>query len=585
MAQYSRSARRLLALALLAGGLVSLPVAPASAHVTGGAPTSTDYVTGQVVMTDGTPMKVRILKPAGTPPAGGWPLMLYYAGSGTTRCHNIDWYTRDQLARDGFIVLSVNPRGMPRAAGSDAAEKSLGCDSALSEQTDALNDGGADFQGPTDVQDGKDLISWAIANVTNLNAAKIGAIGSSYFGGLVLKLAGSDNRIDATVSDAASGVASPVGSVTAVTNKPLAESVGLAHGVAEANNGWSTHSTPDVLTNVSEAQRTSYFGLPVPTATRTWWNARTTLDDDGVVDQTAELATPTFVVQGFRDVAVMPQYNTELWKKLVAAYPSNKYLYVGACGHGVLCGSTSSQTLNAATLRGKIHSFLDKHVVGDTISMGGPVFFAVPPVVPVSGVPLDNWTLQTALTWPPTAETQFTNYFRQNGALSGTAPTTGESASDSYTNPLWMDPPKDVCLATQPVTGEFKDYTSDLITADGKLVQTDFDLVLSSATTRLQVAVQMFEVPASGPERAVWAGTAWGVPTARGQAAGTKVRFTFKSGSGYTFAGGVGNKIRIRVASHAKSLFAPEPYPTTYTLYHNPANTNEQSKVTWHIAT
>ncbi|MDQ1713552.1 MAG: X-Pro dipeptidyl-peptidase family [Frankiaceae bacterium] len=570
--------RNVVLLSALVAGLTGVPLTGASAHPTPGGWTSTDY---PVNATDGTPLKIRVLKPNATPPSGGWPLVLYYAGSGTTRCHDINWYPRATMVADGFVVLSVNPRGMPRAAAANNAP-ALGCDSTNTEITDSINDSGADFAGPVDVQDAKDLISWAVTNAATLsiNTGKIGAIGTSYHGGLVLHLARSDSRVKGVVADAISGILTPLSTVANISSHPLAEPAGLPGGVAQTTIGWNTHSRPEVVTHMTEAMRGTYLTSTVASATRTWWNDRAIVDDDPLVDKAHLITTPTFVSHGFLDQGLNPQMSTELWKKLPVQTPNKKYLYVGACGHSAACAST-----NATNLRDKVHQFLDKWVRQDVVTMTGPVFYAVP----TKNQATDPWTLQEDTTWPPATSGTVTNWFRAGGVLSPSAPTGAEAATTSYTNPVWVDPQSNICAATTYATGEYKTFNSGLITADGKLIQTDFDLVTSSTTTRQQVFVDMFEVTAGGIETRIWAGltpvTAI-VPTARGLAANTRVHFSFKNGSGYTFTGGIGNTIRIKVASNAKGFFAVEPLSGTdiYSLYHNPNNVNEQSKVTWHLA-
>jgi predicted acyl esterase len=554
-------------LAILATvSLFALPATPGLAD--GPFPINADNASADSTVTssiDGvTTLRVRVLAPTTTPPSGGWPAVIYMTGSSTSRCNNINYYPRDQLARDGFVVVSFTGRGWPGGGVNSAA-----CLDSSAEMADTLNDSGWDGSGPNDKQDVKDIISWVISNQP-VNAAKIGVMGASYNGQRTYLMPAFDSRIAAIVPIDAPTLG--LGNVASISDHASAEnSSGSLFSYLNANAGWFGHSDPSVLSNVSEATRTRYLGLTVPTATQTWFNSRTVLDDNSSVDKAHLITVPTFVVHGLLDNTINPSQAIEAWKKIPAG---QKYLYLGACGHGAPCA-----TGNATALRNKIHDFLDKYLRGSAVTMGGPVFYAIPQVNQAS----DDWPVQQASNWPPPElpGSPQTLYLRTGNSLSTTAPTTNEAA-DTMPNNTWANSIGDACAATSYGAGEYVAYTStDVALQNLKLAQVDADLTLSSSTTRLAVVADLWEVTSTGVDVArVWKGTSFVVPTARGQAANTHVRFKFvPSGNAYTVA--AGNKLRLKIATNYRGYFAPEPYPGTYSIYHT--NT-EPSKITLHWA-
>jgi predicted acyl esterase len=537
-----------------------------------GCSSSTDSTSADATWTpaSGVALTARVLYPTacGT---GPWPLMLYMQGSLSSRCDNINWLTRSQLAALGFVVVSFNGRGFPNG------DSALTC-TPDTDAVDALNDSGYDSSGPNDKLDAKNVIDWAINGCSSLCTGKVdgenvGVIGYSYNGLRTYLLPSYDSRIDAIVPVAAP-TTSLLGSVNAISDRPPAEpSSAAATAYLHGNFGYYGHADPAVHTAMADAIRTRYLGLTPTTTTQAFIDARTVLDDDANVDKAHLITTPTLVVAGFRDQTVNPTAQIETWKKLPTG---NKYLYVGACGHFAWCRS-NDQTL----LRSKVHDFLDKYLKSSSVNLSGPVFFVTPPQSDV-----DWGALTNAPGWPPTPvpNTPQTWYLRSNNTLNQTAPSTSESA-DTISNPVWGSP-NSVATACEPTTGyasgEFVPYTTNASIAvqTAKLVQVEADLWLSSTTDRLQVMVDVFRVSPTNVETRIYQGASIVVPTARGQVPGTHVRFKFRAGgSGMTFT--QNDKVRIKVASHFKGRYAPEPYPGNYSIYHT---TNEPSSVKLHWA-
>lgn len=565
------SARPVVALAAILSLAATATIAlPRPALATSGCNTTADSTSGDftVTATDSTPIKARIILPVDnaqcSEPTAGWPMVLFMQGSSSTRCSDMAWITRTQLAQFGYATVSFNGRGFPGGAGAD------GCGNESAEMADTIDDSGFDAGGPNDIQDAKDVISHALSNY-DIDTGNIAVLGNSYNGARTWLLAAADTRVTAIVPVAAP-VRSLIGSLDDISNKSLAEpSSGLLDAYFHASAGFYGNADPSVAESLLSAVRSSYLGETLPTATRTWFEDRTILDDNATLDIVGDTTIPTFIVNGFLDDRIDPSTAVEAWQALPSG---DRYLYLGACGHNAPCA-----TNNASTLRGKVHDFLDKYLQGSSVSLGGPIFFAVPPANQAS----DSWTLQTASSWPPpqVAGSPLTFYLRSGGALNTTAPSTSEAA-DTISNPVWENSLVDLCAGTTYGTGEHKSYTTTVGAAlDLKLVETSVNLYLSSSTTRLQVVADLFEVNAStGIETRVWRGVAHNVPTSRSQTAGTHVQFQFRpSGAGYTVK--QGNKLRLKIASNIRGQYAPEPLPGTYSIYHT--NT-EPSSVTFTFA-
>ncbi len=565
-------ARLCLALILIAAGLTTVVTHPVPAAAHSGCTSSTDGTSADATWTPGTGVSLtgRVLYPTGCG-TGPWPLVLYMQGSNSSRCDNINWMTRSQLAALGFVVVSFNGRGFPNG------DSALSCTSAT-DMTDALNDSGYDASGPNDKLDAKNVIDWAIAGCSTLctskvDSANIGVIGYSYNGTRTFLLPAYDSRIDAIIPVAAP-TTSMIGAVNTISDRPPAEpSSATPTAYLHGNFGWYGHADPTVHTAIADAIRTKYLGLTPSSTTQTFFNDRTVLDDSAAVDKAHLITKPTFVVAGFRDQTVNPTAQIQTWKKLPTG---DRYLYVGACGHSAWC-RTNDQT----TLRNKVHDFLDKYLKASGASLGGPVFFVTPPQTDV-----DWGALTSATDWPPTevAGSPQTWYLRSSNLLSLTAPSTSEAA-DNMSNPVWGSPSSvaTACDATLGYsTGQFVQYTTDQAVAASilKLVEVEADLWLSSTTDRLQVVVDVFRVSPTNVESRVFQGASIVAPTARGQAAGTHVRFKFRAGgAGMTFT--LNDKVRIKVATHFKGQYAPEPFPGTYSAYHT---TSEPSSVKFHWA-
>lgn len=560
-----RNRRRLtgvLGLGVLLLGLW-VPVADAHTGFTVGPDDAT--VDSTVTGTDGTTIKVRVIKPTS---GGPFPVVIYKGGTGATRCPDLDIMSRAELASFGYAVVGMTGRGMP--------DKTLAgnCNGGnqAADINDSLNDSGSDVYGPNDIQDIKDVITWASAQ-TWADASNVGYLGHSHDGALAYFIAKNDSRVKAVVADAGLSLGLKGGNVAAVSNKPTPSMFGLTMGYSPFGSGIDVNYDPAVLDNMTRWNRSKFLRTTPSAAVTAWMNDRTVVDDDSAVDKAHLITTPVFITHGWLDNYISPENAIQAYNKLPTG---NKYLYLGACnGHGNPC-----LTANKAYIKGKVHAFFDKYLKGTAGSIGGPIFYAVPPLNPLT---TDNWTVteSTSATFPP-ATTNTPIYLRTGGVLSDTAPTTAEAA-DTISAPNQTSPIDDFCKPSLvPKPGEFATYTSPPLGQNTKMLGLDADLYLSSTQDRLQVFVYVSEVAPGGVETPLWAlPQEVVVATSYGQAAGTHVHFQFKPISwGWTWT--QGNQIRIKVSSNLSFYYAAEPVPATYSIHHT---ATEQSKIVLHWLT
>ncbi|HEX9888465.1 MAG TPA: CocE/NonD family hydrolase [Nitriliruptorales bacterium] len=561
-----------LSLAILcATMLVSGPlVGTASAHGPYSVTADTTSQDATVTGTDGTTFSVRLLKPTATAPQGGWPVIIWRTGQGSSRCSEDDFITRSQLASYGYVVVSMTARGWPSKANSTHC----GASDQASAIADMMNDSGNDLYGPNDIQDTKDVLSWAL-NQADTDDGNVGFFGHSHDGGLAYHLALADSRIDAVFAGAGLSYFLKGDNIADVSNYPNAPLTGmLAANFVDPDIGLDRHHDPSVYDNLSAWWSARFLDTTPTTANETWMNDRTFVDDDSAVDQGPYLTTPIFISHGFLDdSSVSVEHGIQAWEHLTNN--NDKYLYLGACNsHGNPCGSG-----NASWLADKVHDFFDKYLKGASVTMGGPIFYLPPPTGTTwSG---SAWSSSSdwgdpgeSSIWPPnwtgySVPYKIALYLRDSGILSDTAPTTDET-DDTIDSPNVDSQLTSLCQSETYTTGEYAEYVSGAFGADLKMVDLVADLHMSSDTDRMQVYVDLFQLdPSTQVEtrlyRTPWPAT---TPTAIGQTAGTVVNFQFKPHTiGWTWEAGM--KLMVRVASNYPAGFAAEPVPAEYTIYHD----------------
>jgi alpha-beta hydrolase superfamily lysophospholipase len=122
---------------------------------------STEATTQELTITvsDGTKLACGLVLPDGSPPAGGWPGVLLFHGLGQNHQY-METIASLALAPLGFASLACDARGTGASGGTFGLE------------------------GPTEVQDVRDLFNWLSAR-TDVSDTQIGAFGLSLGGGAV----------------------------------------------------------------------------------------------------------------------------------------------------------------------------------------------------------------------------------------------------------------------------------------------------------------------------------------------------------------------------------------------------------------
>src|SRR5436190_5190372 len=113
-----------------------------------------------VTASDGTRLATSLYVPVGAPPAGGRPAIVMFHGIGGTRA-SMDAIAEQTFANEGFVVLTSDHRGHGESGGL------------------------FDVDGPSEIQDARDLYEWVGAR-PGVDKAHIGAFGISLGGGVVL---------------------------------------------------------------------------------------------------------------------------------------------------------------------------------------------------------------------------------------------------------------------------------------------------------------------------------------------------------------------------------------------------------------
>lgn len=536
-----------------------------------------------VTATDGTNIRVRVLRPT---TGGPYPAIIIKGGTGANRCADMDFVSRNYLASLGYIVIGMTGRGMP---GKAEAGSCTGANQA-DDITDQINDSGSDWYGPNDIQDVKDVVTWA-SGKSYVDSTKIGFIGHSHDAGLAYLLAAADSRIDAIVPVSGLTMGMKGDNVAAVNDHSGAVPVLQANGFNTWGLGVGLNYDGATTTNMNLWWRSKFLGTSPAGSVTTWQNDRTVVDDNNSVDKAHLLTTPTFITHGWYDANISPENAIQAFNKLPV---NNKYLYVGACsGHSSPC-----LTNNATWLRNKVVDFLAKYLKGSAVSLGGPLFYAVPPAEErrSGSGPYDSWTVNSSsnTSWPPTSSTL--DLFLRTGGNLGSVPTTTE-AVDTLSNPNQISAFDESCLLQeigklkdgsgggpnylpQFGAGETQTYTTAAFAGNTTLVGFDADIYLKSTTPRMQLMAELIEVDPSKAAGLQEVSMVTGlqnvlIPTGA-TTAGTTLRFKFKPiSTSYTVK--AGNKLRLKISSHFKWFYAAEPYPGTYSIVHTSA---QPSKLT-----
>ena len=237
-----------------------------------------------ITVSGGVQLSCGLVLPLGSPPAGGWPGLLLFHGLGQSHT------TMEQIALAAFA-----PAGFA----------SLACDAPGT----GASGGTFGLDGPTDVQDARDLFDWLAAR-SDVSDTAIGAFGLSLGGGLVWNAAAAGVPFKAIVP---SITWTDLSSALAPDGIPKSGSIAqLAQVIPFAN--WDpslTQARTDLLAgNVTAAV----------TAASVARSARPRLHT---------LAVPTLLLQGRHDFL----FDIDQARAAYNLLAGPKYLYLGDLGH------------------------------------------------------------------------------------------------------------------------------------------------------------------------------------------------------------------------------------------------------------
>ena len=265
-----------------------------------------------IPMDDGVSIAATLYVPDGSPPAGGWPALVFLHGlSGNRQQMNalVEGYG---FTGAGYAVLTFDARGHGSSGGL------VGID------------------GPREIADARAIRDWLAAR-SDVSDTKIGAWGISYGGGAVL------NSLAAGVPWAAVvGVETWSDLYTALMPQGLAKS-----GVVFSFSSSIPAERRDP--SLDPVQAAAFAGNAA--AVRPWAVQRSSLAKLGSV------TTPVFLAQGRRDFAFGIDQGTRVFARLKGP----KALYVGLHGHA----PSSFPAADTGFLMTKVRAWFDCYL-GDT---------------------------------------------------------------------------------------------------------------------------------------------------------------------------------------------------------------------------
>ena len=292
----------------------------------GNAPASTaakqDVAIG---MDDGVSIAATLYLPSGTPPAGGWPAIVFLHGLAGNRQQMNALAEAFGFTGGSYAILTVDARGHGDSGGL------VGID------------------GPREIADMRAVHDWLAAR-PDVSDTKIGAWGISYGGGAVL------NSLVAGVPWAAVAVVQTwVDLYSALMPQGLVKS-GLVAGLSS--------SIPDNRRDPSLAPLTAAAFAGDTAAVRPWTTARSS------VSKLGRVTTPVFMAQGRRDFLFGFDQGVRAFKLLKGP----KVLYVGLHGHA----PSTFPAPDTAFLMSQIHSWFDCFLAQTPCSRA-PAAFALAP--------------------------------------------------------------------------------------------------------------------------------------------------------------------------------------------------------------
>src|SRR5262245_13166758 len=290
-------------LAALAGALALLVGTAA------GSPAARLDVT--IPMSDGVPIAATLYVPDGTPPAGGWPAIVFFHGLSQTRQVSNAIAEAYGFTNSGYAIVTFDARGHGESGGL------VGID------------------GPREVADVRAIRDW-LAGRPDVSDTKIGAWGISLGGGAVF------NSLVAGVPWAAvATVETWTDLYSALMPQDLVKS-----GVALT----FSRSIPDERRDpaLDVVQAAAFAGNADPV--KQWASARSSISKLGAV------TTPVFMAQGRRDFA----FGIDQGVNAFARLKGPKVLYVGLHGHA----PSTFPAADTGFLMSKVRAWFDCYLRG-----------------------------------------------------------------------------------------------------------------------------------------------------------------------------------------------------------------------------
>jgi len=250
--------------------------------VTGAGAATTQTVT--ITAPDGTPLVATLLEPAGQPPAGGWPAVIFFHGLGGKRADMEKIATQMGIAGENYVVLAADARGHGDSGGL------------------------VDIDGPKEIADARALYTW-LRDRPEVRDDRIGAWGISYGGGAVW-------------NSLAAGV--PWTTIEVVETWTDLGSALVPQGLVKSGviAGFIGEIAPGRMDPEVDAIRSAAFAGQLGTVTP-WLAARSSLAS------LAGVTTPVFMMQGRRDFAFGLDQAERAWAQLRGP----KRLWFGLHGH------------------------------------------------------------------------------------------------------------------------------------------------------------------------------------------------------------------------------------------------------------
>jgi alpha-beta hydrolase superfamily lysophospholipase len=278
--------------------------------------TTTQEIT--ITVSDGTKLACGLVLPAGNAPSGGWPGLLLFHGLGDSHAQ-----------METIATAAFGPAGLA----------SLACDA----RGTGASGGTFGLDGPTEVQDARDLFNWLAAR-SDVSDTQIGAFGLSLGGGAVWNAAVAGVPFKAVV---------PAITWTSLGSALNPDGVPKGGEIAELAQVIPTSRWDSSLTQARE----DLLDGAVTSAVKSTEAARSSRSE------LHSLTVPTLLLQGRHDFLFDIDQALAAYKLLAGP----KRLYIGDLGHPPAANPSAEQP----TYIGEAVAWFEKYLVGGSGPGGG----------------------------------------------------------------------------------------------------------------------------------------------------------------------------------------------------------------------